>query len=332
MAFLDRKEQVMDTQLTQYGKRLLAKGKFKPAYYAFYDDDIIYDLNWAGGDETQNSSEGRIKEAIRPDVQYVFSGIETKIKEQNKTLADNKHSLSPKDIQNEADAGFMVAPLGTSDPNSKYSPAWDIGFLEGNYTGSVSQTYKTGSLELKIPQLEVELEYKIKVAQGELPEGGNTESEPLMSEGEDDHDWFKFPDGTYHFLDTDRGDLFLRVLEKNTRFLNENYEIEVFAVNEDAELRKLSFIRDEITIKNDIFLDTPERIQIEDFGPDYVEYYFDLFVDEEIDNEDYCKVIQTQTLEDILTDKDVFKCDDVPSDIKASDIYRISKTIDEEPC
>ena len=45
MAFLDRKEQVMDTQLTQYGKRLLAKGKFKPAYYAFYDDDIIYDLN-----------------------------------------------------------------------------------------------------------------------------------------------------------------------------------------------------------------------------------------------------------------------------------------------
>ena len=48
MAFLDRKEQVFDIQLTQHGKRMLGKGKFKPTYYAFYDDDIIYDLNFSG--------------------------------------------------------------------------------------------------------------------------------------------------------------------------------------------------------------------------------------------------------------------------------------------
>ena len=41
--FFDKKEDVMDIQLTQYGKHLLSKGEFSPTYYAFYDQDIIYD-------------------------------------------------------------------------------------------------------------------------------------------------------------------------------------------------------------------------------------------------------------------------------------------------
>ena len=51
MKFLDKKEQVLDIQLTQYGKRLLSNGKFKPHSYAFFDDDIIYDTAWAGHNE-----------------------------------------------------------------------------------------------------------------------------------------------------------------------------------------------------------------------------------------------------------------------------------------
>tara|TARA_Y100001963_G_scaffold159458_2_gene263206 strand:+ start:1440 stop:2441 length:1002 start_codon:yes stop_codon:yes gene_type:complete len=333
MAFLDRKEQVLDIQLTQYGKRLLAQGKLKPAFYAFYDDDIIYDLNWTGLDEEQNDSESRIKEAVRPEVQHVFSGIETKIKEQNKTIASN-NSKDAKEIQNEADRDFIIAPLGTADPHSSYIPAWNINFLEGHYTGSVSQTYKTGSLELKIPQMEIDLEYTIKVGDdGEgVPEDGNTDWTAPIVEGVDDHEFFRFSDGTYHFIDDDKGNLFLRILEKNSHFLNENYDIEVFEFNEDDELRKLSFMQDEILIRDDILLDNPEKPIVKDFGPDYVEYYFDLLVDKEIDNEVYCNVIKTQTLEDAFTDEDVFKCEDVPMTDATSDIYRISKEIDEEPC
>ena len=333
MAFLDRKEQVLDIQLTQYGKRLLAQGKLKPAYYAFYDDDIIYDLNWTGLDEEQNDTETRIKEAIRPEVQYVFSGIETKIKEQNKTITSN-NTETAEEIQNEADRDFIVPPLGTADPHSAYIPAWNINFLEGHYTGSVSQTYKTGSLELKIPQMEVDLEYTIKVGDdGEgVPEDGNVDWSPPMSEGVDDHTFFKFSDGTNHFLDTDRGNLFLTVLEKNSHFLNENYDIEVFEFNEDDELRRLSFMKDEVLVRNDILLDKPEKPIVKDFGPDYVEYYFDLLVDKEIDNEVYCNVIKTQVLEDAFVDEDIFNCEDVPMTDVTSDIYRISKEIDEEPC
>ena len=41
MSFFNKKEDVIEIQLTQHGKYLLSKGRFKPAYYAFYDDDII---------------------------------------------------------------------------------------------------------------------------------------------------------------------------------------------------------------------------------------------------------------------------------------------------
>lgn len=32
---LDRKEQVLELQMTQYGKALMSRGVFQPAYYAF---------------------------------------------------------------------------------------------------------------------------------------------------------------------------------------------------------------------------------------------------------------------------------------------------------
>ena len=43
MSFFDSKEEVLDVQLTPYGKHLLSKGLFKPAYYSFHDDGVIYD-------------------------------------------------------------------------------------------------------------------------------------------------------------------------------------------------------------------------------------------------------------------------------------------------
>lgn len=44
--FLDRKEQVIEIELTKYGRRSFAMGKFVPKYYSFHDDDILYDQNY----------------------------------------------------------------------------------------------------------------------------------------------------------------------------------------------------------------------------------------------------------------------------------------------
>ena len=46
--FINRKEEVLQVQMTPYGKFLFSQGKFKPRYYTFYDSDIMYDGNYGG--------------------------------------------------------------------------------------------------------------------------------------------------------------------------------------------------------------------------------------------------------------------------------------------
>ena len=61
MKFLNGKEQVIDIQITSYGRHLISKGKFKPEYYSFFDDGILYDNEYAGITEAQNDIQNRIK-------------------------------------------------------------------------------------------------------------------------------------------------------------------------------------------------------------------------------------------------------------------------------
>ena len=82
MTFFNRKEEVIDIELTQYGKLLLSKGKFKPKKYAFFDDDIVYDTQYstptdptsvAGATaERQNGISTRIKESVRNHAQHNY--------------------------------------------------------------------------------------------------------------------------------------------------------------------------------------------------------------------------------------------------------------------
>mgnify|MGYP003142231761 CR=1 FL=1 len=42
MEFFNKKQDVLDLQLTGYGKQLLSRGLFKPFYYTFSDDGVLY--------------------------------------------------------------------------------------------------------------------------------------------------------------------------------------------------------------------------------------------------------------------------------------------------
>lgn len=65
--FLDKKERVIDFQLTPYGKHRLSVGQLKPAYYAFFDTGVLYDSEYAGFKETQN----KIHERIKTETQFI---------------------------------------------------------------------------------------------------------------------------------------------------------------------------------------------------------------------------------------------------------------------
>ena len=45
MTFFNKKTDVMDIELTPYGRYLLSIGKLKPKYYEFSDDDVLYDVS-----------------------------------------------------------------------------------------------------------------------------------------------------------------------------------------------------------------------------------------------------------------------------------------------
>ena len=61
MSIFDKKEEVLAIELTSYGKKLLASGHFRPKYYTFHDDQVIYDVRYTGAsEESINLSHNRI--------------------------------------------------------------------------------------------------------------------------------------------------------------------------------------------------------------------------------------------------------------------------------
>ena len=78
MSYIDKKENVIEIELTQFGKRLLSKGVFKPEYYQFFDDDIIYDNKYAGAPDGVNEAQDRIKESPRLRTLYTSTGLESR--------------------------------------------------------------------------------------------------------------------------------------------------------------------------------------------------------------------------------------------------------------
>ena len=262
MKFFDAKEQVLDIELTQHGKRILAQGTFEPTYYAFFDDDILYDTKYAGNGELQNNSETRIQSGTpRLQAQYTFKGVETKI---NNTAndanlsrrLDERHDLPPN-------------PMGASSINSDKLPAWSIHFLESQLTGS--RATLTGSTQsFQIPQLEVTPSYKIEIST-------TPDLDLLAAEEEDSESFFDIPtidfeDGTT--ISVRQEAIVLEVIERNVDFDVENFDIEVYEV----ELGNLYQLH---------FHDPPEFMDKEDLDPDpsYVEHYFEIQVDDEIEPE-----------------------------------------------
>jgi len=56
MSFFDSKQEILNIELTQFGKYLVSKGKFNPVYYAFFDDDVVYDSYYMKLTESQNKT------------------------------------------------------------------------------------------------------------------------------------------------------------------------------------------------------------------------------------------------------------------------------------
>ena len=262
MDFFDKKEDVLDFQLTEYGKRLLEQGNLKPEYYAFYDEDILYDSNAGGFSESQNEAARRIKyETPSLRVQTNTTGVETRVNEfllqvtgtiDFPTVSENSVAFvnAFQDTPHFAQKHFLGAdPLGTSDLKTQYAPAWHINCLANEI--SSSQDYYTANLTSSggplgssvvrnIPQINITIDYKTFFS--------DSPPEDFLDnniQGIDD-----FISDTSLGLYVQENYLVLEVQEKNTDYLKENFDIEVFQVlpgtaSESPGLERLQFVNEE---------------------------------------------------------------------------------------
>ena len=176
MTFFNKKEEVLEVKLSSYGKQKLAAGNFKPTYYAFFDDDILYDGSRAGLTEDNNNIEPRIQEhtpSLR--VQTSFTDLERRVMLQTHELgADGVfHESNVMDLKTDPDVfkdydGLRnVLPLGNSQLSNQYIAAWRIEFLANNFKNFRSTTrdpdttctspFKCQEPIINIPQINVDM-------------------------------------------------------------------------------------------------------------------------------------------------------------------------------
>lgn len=275
--FINKKEEVIQIQLTPYGKKVFSQGNFDPVGYVFYDDDILYDGEYGIGGEIQNNIVTRIKNTERLSVQSQYESQET-----NAVTSTNFNVVQLNKLSDANSVFFR--PLGSNSPWSDYAPAWNITNISN--TTRFSGTYAYIS-NFSVPVLSASLQNSylpVNVQMNEFVDG--EEVETIVEE---------------HVLES-RDEFKLDVQEQNTIFkLNGNYDVEIFKVPEggsDNDMERLYFVDpnsptyDTILSQTemDIFARTLEGgdQEIETYFPrldnTFVEYYLSVRMDQEIED------------------------------------------------
>jgi len=244
----DKKQEVLDVILTREGREFMAKSKFKPAYYEFYDADIVYEAN---NNETQNASKDRIKEGL---YSKAISAID-QISAQGGTVVNDNTNL-------------LKNPIGSYQIQNENAPAWQVTFNETAYlTGTFSTNQgeilltdlddqevtsypltSVNTFEERVPQFNLNVNYQLYQYEEKLADGGTR---------------------TQLYFDNRNQDLFIALEELNVFEPSEarEFELEIFKidknVNNSYSLRRIQF--------DDTDLDNPET----------VERYFNVLLDEE---------------------------------------------------
>ena len=337
MRFFDQKEEVIDIQLTQLGRKLLSAGKLRPVYYAFFDDDVLYDLNFANNSgsylEVQSKTAERItKETPRLKTQATFNGY-----------PERKEKL-PGENNDIAHYSFGM-PIGNCSIGSEHAPAWNIDFLYNEIDKTID--HYTGSLgrPVLIPQINTTVEFEShvskigpdgKLLQNYIPAELSDVHSILMGQtpgmdgtGDTEDEELQMPvaeDGTVIQIKPDY--LLLEVIEKNVDFLKENFEIEVFELIDTGQKNSLG---NSIVIEKPLEFFNPHRES--NIMPHHVEYWMEIQTDEDVLPEYFCaSSIVADRRENRLADSILPYPKDCPEYSKSKNLY-LRDTLDvEEPC
>jgi len=263
MEFFNKKQDVLDIELTSYGKQLLSRGLFKPTYYAFSDDGVLYDQKWMTGtlsSEQQSYIETRIQEDTpRIKTQNRKVGTERGIYNLNFNLGNTvgnvntlmelfevssvselqtllyKHNVSPQFAESEK---LLENTLGTKSNFNNYNPAWNLLLYNGDIQDSTSY-YSKNDITVNVPQINITLQDTVYRMDSEyeptqiLPQVKNIQSKLEDAPYEELYfESFSVEDGQIFII---KDFIFLSLEEQNVNFTKDNFTVEVYEVTTKSE-------------------------------------------------------------------------------------------------
>jgi len=334
MEFFNKKEQVIDFQLTAYGREKYAKGDFEPVFYAFFDDSILYNSEFAGQTgEVQNDVQKRIKDQTpyMRDISLYYSA-EDILKLKNLNTEEKNPVVVP--LMHFDNTNENI--LSTSKNNEDKAPAWKITFLRSEMDTDLSKQFlreKLGQRSLPVPQLEIKtgsIEYKIKYNLTEtIPQEELDLCETDFSNLFQDANVFE--DGTSITIEAGE-DILLKIEEENNFNFMDNYEVEFFEEivyndvnnNKQTFLKPLKFFKFQEQIQDGIMLDVVDERKdlenLEKIDDTFLSYYLDVDMDENIEPELICQYDKDRKQDPFI--RSVVNCDEVGGVLlSAEDIY-----------
>ncbi len=235
MSFFDKKQEVIDIKITQFGKNLLARGFFKPVYYRFFDDDILYNSECAGFSEEQNKAEERILDTQRLKTLYQSIGVETTFDHEQELIKmgkiDTFQQITKRQKPLLKDV-MLRYPLENSEINSETAPRLDFS-VTGAPVSSLKRFIKVEGFDLPVPQINITSSYNILVdRRNEMPEKN------IPKHLKDSENYIDLTTEEIKFLNNstvkvEKQDLLLDLQEFGVDFGLDNFEIEIFQIIEE---------------------------------------------------------------------------------------------------
>lgn len=244
MAFFNQKEEVIDVKLTQFGKKALARGFFKPVYYQFFDDDILYNSSNAGFQEHQNDTENRIlKETPRLKTQHLTSGVHTRYMILDELIVEEVVPRYENIVQNvlpSIQERILLYPLGEQETATQSSPHFMVSSMDSPFTDAVQQSPLVQEGIVKdIPRLLIRPVYKIEVDRSSVGlENTMINEETFVDLASDE---ITFADNSK--IKIKKENIVLDVGESNTFYEKNNFSLSIFHVQRSGDKESLVPIR-----------------------------------------------------------------------------------------
>lgn len=314
MAFFDSKEEVINIELTSYGKYMLSKGLLKPFYYSFHDEDILYDVEYAGATENVSNAEVRIQEET-PYVKPMYSFVSPK-PYLDKSI-NQAQFIKNIDTINDYKVDYFDNSIGDSTISNLYVASWNVSLLSKK-TDSIERKFGDN---LNIPQLNCSLTASVyKMTQTEV-NNNLTLSGMLNLE----NSLFTSDNNVYI---SEYEDIIIKIEEENTDADTDKFDIEVFEIQTDTNgiesyipmkfAKEIKYVDD-----NNILQIVKNSITAQALDDTYINKFFDINVDKNIENSVVCKHVLKSTKSQDQIFNDINICENTQTKYSTNKLYDI---------